>query len=1014
MRRKTSFILASLPLFIITTSLISYAQNSSLSEALIEMFSPLDKNKVQTGYLLDQSPDYVNLSLYNGTTLVDSNYVDIGVFGNFFKSLNGARVRNTVEQYNAIDLINGLQNVNIPSIILGIAFFEYDYIVANALQDNLISYSGGKVYDVYSNNVWQNPYEQRYACLITTGAHEYQGLSVPFSFNPEDDFWHNIDPSSLEVDFCNGSGYVSISSGFSGVISYSDYGPKEIKLRIELEDETILVSHTRLTLSPPPTQTLSAGLNPDWSSRYEETYNNVVVSAKVSHKYSSSHNGRLIKPLIYVEGFDDPNLPNNLWSFLTGSSSSGAEKYDTFIYDYNSFCDSLKVGYDAIYVDWNNPRADIKANAALLVKIIDATNAMKHQNGSSERNVIIGHSMGGLIVRYALASMEHSIPAKRHETDCYVSYDAPHLGANVPVGLQYAIRDMESFVGHNGLGSTPFGTLAQKLLLKICPTLNSIAARQMLYRWINTYGYEDNNVHLTWQADLSQLGFPRGDKGYPIENLAIINGNIIPDTTLNKPILDGEMVVNDFWGFGNEIVVSATIDRNKGNLNNDISDVRISFTKHFPWLLNTNPYANYPLLSIQHSDSPSPLYYDVLPSSIIKNELDYNIPGIQFNFSDSFAIAAFIPAASAANISDYSSNRNYSYNPPLPLAETPFSSCFVWSAAQSHSLMFKWYSQWLSDLLRMKIICPSPIIKNGDLFSITNVAGTYGSQWAITGSQYHSIDEFGVVSVTDASPAIVTISYSSSKDYLFDNFTESQILYKHKRVLAGFPSDFNVSKITTGTNTFSLNAQCNNDSINTFLDSLAVGGSITYWWGTKNSDSDIQWTPSTLRSYTISPLTITNVYFRITDGAGRIYGQKNVQVIPNIPTPLSINYDPSVVYTIFGNTYLYYSVIDSPDLYNDYFMVWDKMLNPFSQIPDRIIINNQTILLADIQNKTINGIPRSVYCFSIMESTHLQYVISHINNYPGDTAFVSGSIWSGTTWLQDFTITVIKGFPPLS
>lgn len=85
----------------------SLAQSQTLQEALVEMFGPLDKNRVHTGYLLDQSPDYVNMSLYDGTASVDSNYVDIGVFGNFFRSLNGAKVRASLSNYNANAFVSG-------------------------------------------------------------------------------------------------------------------------------------------------------------------------------------------------------------------------------------------------------------------------------------------------------------------------------------------------------------------------------------------------------------------------------------------------------------------------------------------------------------------------------------------------------------------------------------------------------------------------------------------------------------------------------------------------------------------------------------------------------------------------------------------------------------------------------------------------------------------------------------------------------------------------------------------
>lgn len=45
-----------------------------------------------------------------------------------------------------------------------------------------------------------------------------------------------------------------------------------------------------------------------------------------------------------------------------------------------------------------------------------------------------GVSMGGLIIRYALTKMEHD--GTDHRVERYISFDSPHLGANVPLGFQ--------------------------------------------------------------------------------------------------------------------------------------------------------------------------------------------------------------------------------------------------------------------------------------------------------------------------------------------------------------------------------------------------------------------------------------------------------------------------------------------------------------------------------------------------------------------------------------------------
>lgn len=1007
----------------------SLAQSQTLPEALVEMFSPLDKGKIHTGYLLDQSPDYVNMSLYDGTALVDSNYVDIGVFGNFFRSLNGAKVRASLSNYNVNDIVSILSDDTTSSVNLGAALFEYDYIIPTALQDNLISYIGGKVYDVYSNGVWNNPYQQRYACMLTAGALSFDSLTVPFSFDSEDCFWRNIDPSYIRIDFGDGSGFVNVSSGFNGIVTYSDYGIKEIKLAIELEDETVLFSHTYLNISAPPIQTLEAGLQCDWTDEYRVTYGDKNITATVSCKYATTHS-TLIRPLIYVEGFDYAILPNSLASILSNNNPGNSQNYDNFITDYYNSADSLKNEYDAIYVDLWNPLEDIRANAALLESIILDVNHKKHQNGSSERNVVVGHSMGGLIARYALASMEQGFPIRLHETDFYVSYDSPHLGANIPIGAQYAVRDVVNCFYQDGYSSTPFGLLLQWLVNRVTTAFNSTAARQMSYHWISPDGVEDNSVHTAWQEALDQIGFPKGDKGYPIENLSIVNGNIINATILGRPILDATLDANyavpnvlyylQTLGLYTKMYVHAEIERRKGAASN-ISSVEVKYSKHFPWLENHSFIDSY-LLNKQHPDSYSPVYYDMVPSSTISlDQYTASILGSSFSMASSLVLG-FIPSASAICVPDYSQSRNFSTNQPDPITVSPFSSHFIWDSPQPHGLVFHWHSEWLSDMTRMKLNGPS-ILRDGDTFNVVDDAGTFGQQWSLSGSINHSINDYGEVSVVDSLPAIVTVSYRSSKEYTFtvenpdhtiSTYREQQQLHKHKRVLAGFPSDFHLTKTSSGANRFNIYASCRNDGINAFLDSLATGGSITYWWGTKTGETNIQWTASTSRSYTISPLSVTNVYFKITDGLGREYGLRSDQVIPNIPSTLPVNYDPSVIYTMWGNTYMYYNVIDDPGLFSSYFMLWNKLSATFPQAPDRIVINEQTIMRDVILTETVGGVSKSVYCFNILSSTHLQSVISNISSYPGNTAFVSGSVFSGSTWIQDFTITVRKGFPPLN
>ena len=72
-------------------------------------------------------------------------------------------------------------------------------------------------------------------------------------------------------------------------------------------------------------------------------------------------------------------------------------------------------------------------------------------------NVVLGQSMGGLLARYALRDMENQFTATgnttwQHKTSLYISHDAPHQGANIPLSiLAFARHMIDQFV------STPLG-----------------------------------------------------------------------------------------------------------------------------------------------------------------------------------------------------------------------------------------------------------------------------------------------------------------------------------------------------------------------------------------------------------------------------------------------------------------------------------------------------------------------------------------------------------------------------
>ncbi len=178
----------------------------------------------------------------------------------------------------------------------------------------------------------------------------------------------------------------------------------------------------------------------------------------------------------------------------------------------------------------------VERNGRTLASYIQNLKATLLQNNSTQNLVIMGPSMGGLISRYALAYMEKKEAEAttqiekdkwKHNTRIWVSFDSPHLGANIPMGAQANIW----FFGNKLRNSS-----AEE---KFNNELNSYAGRQMIIdQFSNTLATMSNNTgqsnnspyFVQFQNNLNSNGVA-GSGGFPVSNatfrkIAIVNGSL--------------------------------------------------------------------------------------------------------------------------------------------------------------------------------------------------------------------------------------------------------------------------------------------------------------------------------------------------------------------------------------------------------------------------------------------------------------------------------------------------------
>ncbi|MGX9888836.1 esterase/lipase family protein [Streptomyces sp. NPDC002276] len=135
--------------------------------------------------------------------------------------------------------------------------------------------------------------------------------------------------------------------------------------------------------------------------------------------FLGERNSALTRPVILADGF---NLGRSRLDWLYQGLEGG---------EFPFVSELRRRGRDVILLGYDERSASILENAQTAMAAIMRASA--EQLGST-RLAVGGFSMGGIVTRYALAKMETQ--RMDHRTGLYFSYDSPHRGASIPVGVQ--------------------------------------------------------------------------------------------------------------------------------------------------------------------------------------------------------------------------------------------------------------------------------------------------------------------------------------------------------------------------------------------------------------------------------------------------------------------------------------------------------------------------------------------------------------------------------------------------
>jgi hypothetical protein len=532
------------------------------TQSMDYLLTNVNKTPISTGILYDRVMSFSSLSMLkeNGT-ITKSNYL------NFIQSWSELYRSAYSPTFSDVDNLKASINTNLdPNIVdIGVINTKMNYIDYGTPTTPSLTTTNGLLYNVAGIN----PFLEKQITLIAPLKENVTSGIVTFRLLPSFILQQTgISIKNLVADFGTGTNYNLISnstlSTTNPVVSFTTSGLKEFVFTVTFINNTTETLKATMNVNvQATTQTdargiLSFSLEEDFVSSAGITTTSVgniafqgyneTTATKGILEYRTYYNlvtnngsakSKTKKEIIILDGYD-PGDGRKIYDGSIGYDSSKSSLYELMAYDHDNNPNTEKLnlvkilreapyGFDVTLVNFPNGADYVERNAMALVSLLQRENEKLASNDSAEKIAIIGPSMGGLVSRYALAYMEkNNIP---HNTRLWVSFDSPHLGANIPIGAQENLY----FYGYKGR--------QDQAKVKFDENFRSPAARQMLIEqldgkhevspyptdlWRTTSPNGQNNnspFRQQFQANLNSNGLS-GSNGYPqnLRKIALING----------------------------------------------------------------------------------------------------------------------------------------------------------------------------------------------------------------------------------------------------------------------------------------------------------------------------------------------------------------------------------------------------------------------------------------------------------------------------------------------------------
>ncbi|MCH2225904.1 MAG: hypothetical protein MK066_14130, partial [Crocinitomicaceae bacterium] len=502
--------------------------NQVYQETMDDVFENVDLSLVESGILYDRGFPFIDIEVFNGE-LNDSTKSNLLSFQMAYASIYSMIVTQENVLPDPSHYRSLMDSISAESSVIPIALMhqEYHKMDSTSIDSGAFIFNQGKLFDVFPR---MDPYKKKNLFISAPAVQYTNNEEVKFVLD-SNLFFSNSEEAliAIEIDIDDGNGFIPVEFGQEITLSSQVESIKHIIIRFTTINGLYFNSHFDFGFMG-----FASGIPGD---KFPDIIHYVPgdsadnfngIGAGNAYVYLGCGHERIEKPYIWAEGFN-PNIGKlgslslTIGHAVERMNHHFARKDETS--DKTLWDELIENGYDIILLDYENGGDYLPRTANFIKEVLEWVNNEKSMANSSEKNVIVGQSMGGVATNLALKEMELEGTVD-HEVGTFVVFDSPIMGVNVPIAAQAALVDIAHLPIEKAYAPGEYTRLREfvEILDDGIKLLYTPAARTMI-RFLVDNPYEEGDDPL-WEDHYHYQHQILGGMPEQCEVIAIANGSI--------------------------------------------------------------------------------------------------------------------------------------------------------------------------------------------------------------------------------------------------------------------------------------------------------------------------------------------------------------------------------------------------------------------------------------------------------------------------------------------------------